>query len=89
MAVRLGRHDEQQRALAELEASPDDPAKRALVTEYVRLDIEADAEFAARLASLVAAAQSNAAGRLVIAQVRGNAKQATFGGDNFGSITFS
>jgi hypothetical protein len=82
-------HDEQQRALAELEASPDDPAKRAVVTEYVRRDVETDAEFAARLASLVAAAQSHNTGPTLIAQATGNAKQANFGEDNFGSITFS
>ncbi len=89
IATRLGRHDEQRRALAELEASPDDPVKRAAVTEYVRRDIEADEEFAARLASLVEAVQSHDAGRTLIAQATGGAKQANFAGDNFGSITFS
>ena len=89
VAARLGRHDEQRRALVELEASPDDLAKRAWVTEYVRRDIEADTEFAALLASLVAMAQSHDTGRAVIAQATENAKQANFGGDNFGSISFS
>lgn len=89
VAARLGRHDEQRRALAELEASPDDPAKRAVVTEYVRRDVEADAEFAACLGSLVAAVQSHDTGRTLIAQATGNAKQANVGGDNFGPITFS
>ena len=51
--ARLGRHNEQGNALAELEASPDDPVKQAAVTAYVRREIEADEDFAARLASLV------------------------------------
>jgi hypothetical protein len=89
IAVRLGRHDEQRHALAALEASPDDPAKRAAVSEYVRRDIEADEEFATRLGSLVAAVQSHDVGRSLIAQATGNAKQANIAGDNFGPITFS
>lgn len=89
IAARLGRHDEQRRVLAELEVSPDDPAKRAAVAGYVRQDIEADEEFAVRLASLVSAVQSHDAGRTLIAKATGQAKQANFAGDNFGSITFS
>jgi hypothetical protein len=89
VAARLGRHDEQRRALAELEASPQDPAKRAAIAEYVRRDVEADVEFAARLASLVAAVQADDTGRSLIAQATGNAKQVNVSGDNFGSITFS
>lgn len=89
VTARLGRRDEPQRALAELEASPNDPVKRATVTEYVRRDIEADGEFAARLAALVDAVQSHSAGRTLIAQATGDARQANFAGDNFGSIKFS
>jgi hypothetical protein len=89
IAARLGRHDEQRRALAELEASPHDPARRAAVAEYVRRDVETDAEFAARLASLMAAVQSDDTGRSLIAQAMDNAKQVNVSGSNFGSITFS
>jgi hypothetical protein len=89
VAARLGRHDDQRRALADLEASPDDTGKRAVVAGYVRRDVEADAEFAALLERLVADVQSHEAGRTLIASATGNAKQANFGGDNFGSITFS
>jgi hypothetical protein len=87
--ARLGKHDEQRNALTELEASPDDPVKRAEVMEYVRREVETDNEFAAHLASLVDAVQSHEAGRILIAQATGSAKQANFTGDNFGSITFS
>lgn len=87
--AKLGRHDERRRALAELQAAPDDPVKRAAVAEYIRCDIEEDKEFATHLASLVDAVKSNEAGRTLIAQATGNAKQANFTGDNFGPITFS
>jgi hypothetical protein len=87
--ARLGRDDERRRALAELEASPDDPAKRAAVAEYVCHDIEADKEFAEHIASLVSAVQSHDSGRTLIAQATGGAKQANVAGDNFGPITFS
>jgi hypothetical protein len=89
VVARLSRRDEPQRALADLEASPNDSVKRAAVTEYLRRDIEADDEFAARLAALVEAVQSHSEGRTLIAQATGDARQANFAGDNFGSITFS
>lgn len=89
VATRLGRHDDQRRALAELKADPDDPAKRAVVTDYVRRDVEADAEFATHLASLIAAVQENKTGRILIAQATGNAKQVNVTGDNTAPITFS
>jgi hypothetical protein len=89
IAGRLGAQAGQRRALGELEASPDDPAKRAVVAECVRRSMEADEEFAAELASLMAAVQSHDAGRSLIAQATGNAKQANIAGSNFGPITFS
>jgi hypothetical protein len=89
VAAMLGGQKEQQRALAELQASPGDPARRAAVMEYVRRGIEDDEVFASRLASLVAAAQTHDAGRILIAQAAGQAKQANVVGDNFGPVTFS
>jgi hypothetical protein len=87
--ARLGKDDERRRALAELEASPDDPAKRVAVAEYVRHDLEADKEFADSVASLVSAVQSHDTGWILIAHATGGAKQANIAGDNFGPITFS
>ncbi len=89
LAARLGRHDDQRGALTELEASPDDPVKRAVVTEFVRRDIEGDEEFAAQLAALVSAVQSHSAGRTLIANATGNAHQVNIAGDHFGPITLS
>jgi hypothetical protein len=89
VSARLNRSDAQHQALAELQASPGDPTKRAAVAGFVRGDLEADPEFAALLASLVAEVQTDVAGRTLIATATGNAKQANIGGDNFGPITFS
>ena len=85
---RLSIHDHGRRVLAELEASPDDPAKRAVVVDYLRRDIEADEEFAAQLGRLVTAVQSSEEGRTLIAHATGEAKQVNVVGDNFGSINF-
>jgi hypothetical protein len=89
VSARLGRGDDQRRALDELRASPDDPAKRAVVAEYIRHDLETDTEFAALLSSLVAEVQSHETGRTLIAHATGSAKQVNVAGDNFGPITFS
>ncbi len=85
---RLSTHEHGRRVLAELEASPDDPVKRAVVADYLRRDIEADKEFAARLGWLVTAVQSSEEGRTLIAYATGEAKQVNVSGDNFGPITF-
>lgn len=88
VADRLSRHDPGRRVLAELEACPDDPMKRAALVDYLRRDIEADEEFAAYLGILVTTVQSYAAGRTLVARATGQAKQVNVAGDNFGSITF-